>query len=156
MKLTPQEEYGLRCLLQVAREAPCPAVPPVPIERISEAEGLGYEHTAKMMRLLRRGGVVVSTRGARGGFHLARPAEKISLWDALRALDPPLYDDGFCDAFSGQQECCAHLSTPCSLKALWRFVGTTLQDGLSRITLADLLTGAMPEPSPPIPAGAAK
>ncbi|MCB9675771.1 MAG: Rrf2 family transcriptional regulator [Alphaproteobacteria bacterium] len=144
MKLTPQEEYGLRCLLQVARQAPCPAVPPVSIERIAELEGIGYEHAAKMMRLLRRGGVVVSTRGAKGGFHLARPADRISVWDALVALDPPLYGEGFCDAFTGQQESCAHANTACELRAVWRFVGSALEAGLSKLTLADLMRGGIP------------
>lgn len=141
MKLTPQEEYGLRCLLQVARNAPCPAVPPVPIEKISMAESLGYEHTAKMMRLLRRGGLVSSTRGARGGFHLARPPDQITVWEVLVAMDPPLYSESFCDAFSGQADNCAHATGACNLKALWQHIGNTLQDSLSTLTLADLLGG---------------
>ncbi|MEZ4317865.1 MAG: Rrf2 family transcriptional regulator [Myxococcota bacterium] len=144
MKLTPQEEYGIRCLLQVAQTAPCPAVPPVSIETIADREGLGYEHAAKMMRLLRVGGVVVSTRGAHGGFHLARPADRISLWDVLVALDPPLYGEGFCEAFAGQQEACAHSTSACNLKLLWQFVGSTLQEGLTGFTLADLMAGRSP------------
>jgi Rrf2 family protein len=156
MKLSPQEEYGLRCLMQVARHAPCPAVPPVPIDRIAEQEGLGYEHTAKMMRLLKRGGLVTSTRGARGGFHLARPADRIAIWDVLVALDPPLYTEHFCDAFSGQNPECAHASSSCTLRSLWKVVGSTLQQGLQSYTLADLLAGDLPQvPAVPV-SGAAK
>ena len=156
MKLTPQEEYGLRCLVQVARQAPCPAVPPVPIDKIAELEGLGYEHAAKMMRLLKRGGLVTSTRGARGGFHLARPADRIAIWDVLVALDPPLYTEHFCDAFAGQHEECAHATSSCNLRSLWKVVGDTLQQGLQSYTLADLLTGGLPEAAMPQMPGAAK
>ncbi len=156
MKLSPQEEYGLRCLLQVAQTAPCPAVPPLPIDQIAEREGLGYEHAAKMMRLLKRGGLVTSTRGARGGFHLARPADRISVWDVLVALDPPLYTDHFCDAFAGQLDECAHASSSCNLRSLWKVVGSTLQQGLQSYTLADLLAGDVPDVPPMQASGAAK
>lgn len=151
MRLTPQEEYGLRCLLQVARLAPDEASPPVSIERIADAEGLGYEHAAKIMRLLRRGELVESTRGVHGGYHLARPAERIAVWDALVALDNPLYEGGFCDAFAGQQSSCAHATASCTLKALWQHVGSTLERGLSQISLADLLNGRAPGVARPEP-----
>lgn len=148
MRLTPQEEYGLRCLLQVARLAPDPSTPPVSIERIAEAEGLGYEHTAKIMRLLRRGELVESTRGAHGGYHLTRPPTQIAVWDALVALDPPLYDPSFCGGFAGQLPACSHAGGSCNLRRLWGFVGDTLQQGLSRVSLADLIDGRTPTARP--------
>lgn len=144
MRLTPQEEYGLRCALVVSREAPDDSHPPVSIERIAEAEGLGYEHAAKIMRLLRRGGVVTSTRGAHGGYHLARPPASISLWDALVSLDRPLVADDFCSAFAGQNDACAHATSSCQLRGLWGWVGHTLEAGLSKVTLEDLLAGRSP------------
>lgn len=144
MRLTPQEEYGLRCALVVSREAPDASHPPVSIERIAESEGLGYEHTAKIMRLLRRGGVVTSTRGAHGGYHLARPATAITLWDALVSLDRPLVGNDFCSAFTGRQDTCTHASTACQLRGVWGWVGHTLQEGLSQVTLDDLLAGRTP------------
>lgn len=144
MRMTPQEEYGLRCLIQVARHAPDADGPPVSIERIADAEGLGYEHAAKILRLLRRGDLVASTRGVHGGYHLARPAHAIPVWDALVALDNPLYDGSFCDAFAGQQPACTHATASCTLKALWRHVGASLEQSLSRITVADLMEGRAP------------
>ena len=151
MKLTPQEEFGLRCLLRVAQEAGCGGDDPLTIERIADAEGLGYEHTAKIMRLLRRGDLVVSTRGAKGGYRLSRPAEEIPVWDALVALDPPLVGSEFCDAFSGRLPNCANSTGRCSLRVLWSWVDHTLQEGLRAITVADLIHGRLP-----VTAGAAK
>ncbi len=76
MNLSSQEEYGLRCLLQVAAHG---APEPLSIAQIAVAEGISPEYTAKLMRLLRKGGLVDSTRGAGGGYRLARqPAERPS------------------------------------------------------------------------------
>ena len=83
MHLLAQEEYGLRCLLQVARHH---GSQPLTISEIAEAEGLSPEYTAKLMRALRKGGLVVSTRGAGGGYHLARPAAAITPWQVIQVL----------------------------------------------------------------------
>lgn len=144
MRMTPQEEYGLRCLLVVAREGRGSSTEPVSIERISKAEGLGYEHAAKIMRALRRGGLVESTRGAKGGFHLTRSADTITVWDALVVLDTPLVGHSFCASFKGQLDECAHASEHCTLMGLWSWVGDALQNGLQAVTLADLLAGRRP------------
>ena len=61
MQLSAKEEYGLRCLLQVARHE---GAEPLRIPEIAAREGLSPEYTAKLMRALRQGGLVVSTRGA--------------------------------------------------------------------------------------------
>ena len=96
------------------------------------------------MRLLRRGGVVTSTRGAHGGYHLARPPHTITVWEALVSLDRPLVGNDFCATFTGQHDACAHASSACQLRGLWGWVGRTLEEGLSRVTLADLLAGRSP------------
>ena len=69
MRLSAQEEYGLRCLLQVAKSA---TAGPIAINEIATREGISPEYAAKLMRALRRAGLVISTRGAAGGYHLAR------------------------------------------------------------------------------------
>ena len=63
MKLSSQEEYGLRCLLRVGRAAPGESLT---IAELSRAEGISEPNVAKMMRVLRRGGFVNSTRGQAG------------------------------------------------------------------------------------------
>jgi Rrf2 family protein len=141
MKLTSQEEYGLRCLIQVARRQ---GAGPVPIRAISEAEGLSQEYVAKLLRVLRKGDLLVSVRGATGGYLLAMPVEDISVWTALQALDSPLYTPEFCTGHAGKREQCVHSGTGCSIRVLWQWVDTALQRALERVTLADLLGGASP------------
>jgi len=134
MHLSSQEEYGLRCLLQLARHE---GEAPLRIQDISEAEGLSAEYVAKLMRILRQGDLVSSTRGASGGYRLARRPEEISLWEAISVLGGPLFPDGFCESHPGALRDCVH-STGCSIRALWRSVSELLRHALSGVTVKDL------------------
>ncbi|MFN2425933.1 MAG: Rrf2 family transcriptional regulator [Candidatus Binatia bacterium] len=134
MHITAQEEYGLRCLLRVAKHE---SGDPMRTQEVAVAEGLSLEYAAKLMRTLKKAGFVASTRGSAGGYLLARPAPDVSVWQVLEALGGPLYEDKFCDAHTGSQRDCTH-STDCSIRALWRNVNGILKTALSAITLADL------------------
>lgn len=134
MNITAQEEYGLRCLLRVAMHE---SGDPMRTQEVATAEGLSLEYAAKLMRILKNGGFVASTRGSAGGYLLARPAGEISVWQVLEELGGPLYEEKFCDAHAGSQLSCMH-STDCSIRALWRNVNGILKTALSAITLADL------------------
>jgi Rrf2 family protein len=134
MQLLASEEYGLRCLLQVSRNA---SGAPVSISEIADAEGLSPQYTAKLMRELRLGGLVESVRGAEGGYRLARPAAEISVWSALQVLGGAFFSEAFCECHGGQQRQCVR-SSDCSLRALWRAVQAALSETLDGIHLADL------------------
>ena len=134
MHITAQEEYGLRCLLRVAKHE---SGEPVRTQDVAISEGLSLEYAAKLMRMLKKGGFVDSTRGSAGGYLLARPAGDITVWQVLEALGGPLYEEKFCDAHTGSQRDCTH-STDCSIRALWRNMNGILKTALSAISLADL------------------
>ena len=87
MKLSAQEEYGLRCLLQVARRFPGGSAT---IPEIAEAEGLSPHNAARYLATLRRSGLVDSERGQRGGYSLARPPSLITVAEAVASLGRPL------------------------------------------------------------------
>ena len=134
MQILAIEEYGLRCLLQVAFHDPSQ---PMTAQEIARAEGLGPEYVAKIMRTLRMRGLVVSTRGAAGGYHLARPADQIGVWEAIEALGGEFFPEGFCDCHPGRRRECVHASD-CSIRAVWRRVEDTLKAALNAISLKDL------------------
>lgn len=137
MHLLAQEEYGLRCLLQVAQHR---RPDPLTIPEIAEREGLSPEYTAKLMRALRQGGLVTSTRGPGGGYRLARQPQDVTAWQVIEVLGGSFFPDGFCDSHPGVLRDCVH--TPnCSIRSLWRTLESTLRDVLERITLADLQRG---------------
>lgn len=134
MQLLAQEEYGLRCLLALARHA---GPEPHTIHEVARAEGLSADYAAKLLRELRRGGLVESTRGAAGGYRLARPAAEISVWDAIQVLGGALFPEAFCACHPGQRRDCVH-QADCSIRSLWRLVDHTVRELLSGISLADL------------------
>lgn len=137
MQLLAQEEYGLRCLLQVAAHQ---GAGPLTIPEIAEAEGLSAEYTGKLMRALRQGGLVQSTRGPGGGYRLVRPAHEITPWDVIQALGGPFFKDDFCDSHPGQLRDCIH-SMDCSVRVLWRRVEGAVRSVLESVSLADLTRG---------------
>ena len=132
MRLTAQEEYGLRCLLRVGRGGT------VTIGELSRGEGITEPNVAKMMRLLRQAGFVQSTRGQAGGYALARPAAEILLSEVLSALGGRLYEPSFCDDHTGIERLCTHM-TDCSIRSVWRSVQRAVDEVLAKITLKDLL-----------------
>lgn len=107
------------------------------IPEISKAEGLSVPNVAKLMRLLRMGGLVASVRGQAGGYSLSRPAGQISVAQVIEVLGGQLFGPSFCDRHSGSQEVCMHF-TDCSLRALWNVIQKVLQEVLGRTTLQDL------------------
>jgi Rrf2 family protein len=134
MQLLAQEEYGLRCLIQVARQR---GPDPLTIPEIAEREGISPEYAAKLMRALRQSNFVLSTRGAGGGYRLARPATEITAWQVVQALGGSLFPAEFCDTHPGQLRDCVH-SSGCSLRGLWSTVESAIRNVLQNATLADL------------------
>jgi Rrf2 family protein len=137
VQLRASEEYGLRCLLQVARGY---GGAPVALSGIAAAEGLSLEYAAKLLRRLRLAGLVRSLRGARGGYELARAPEEISVWSALEALGGEFFAADFCACHAGARPRCVRASD-CSLRALWRRVQAALREALARVSVADLARG---------------
>jgi Rrf2 family protein len=135
MKLSSHEEYGLRCLLQVARQESGGSAT---IPEISRNEGISIAYVAKLMRILRQSGFVRAARGKVGGYTLAVPPEQICVGDALTSLGGRMYEDDFCERHSGTQHSCAH-STECSIRSLWRTVQSAVDGVLRATTLRDLL-----------------
>jgi Rrf2 family protein len=135
MKLSAQEEYGLRCLLHMARLETGQSLS---IPEISKAEGLSIPNVAKLMRLLRIGGLVVSVRGQSGGYTLARPSAEISVSSVLDVLGGRFFSLKFCERHAGREKVCTH-SGDCAMRVLWTTVQETLDGVLKRVTIRDLL-----------------
>lgn len=138
MKITSQEEYGLRCLLRLARGM---EVDSLTIPEIAHAEGLSAPYVAKLLAVLRQGGLIESQRGRSGGYHLTRKPAAIGLGEVLLALGEPLFDDpGYCQRHAGAvtDGNCVHQGD-CTLRALWQTLEQWMRKSLDQITLADLL-----------------
>jgi Rrf2 family protein len=137
MKITSQEEYGLRCLLRVAQAGDGNSVT---LPEVATAEGLSVPYAAKMLSGLRQAGLIESARGRAGGYRLARPAQDIGLGSLLLLLGEPLFDEpGYCERHAGSAAggACVHTGA-CSLRGLWHTLEQWLRAALDQITLADL------------------
>lgn len=135
MKMSAQEEYGLRCLLRLGQAGDGASLT---LAELSKGEGISLPNVAKMMRVLRRGGFVRSTRGKEGGYTLARRPDEIHVGEALALLGGRLYDSRFCDRHAGTSRLCTHTSD-CSIRSVWRTLQDAIDGVLARMTLKDLL-----------------
>ena len=108
------------------------------IPEISQAEGLSIPNVAKLLRLLRMGGMVQSERGQSGGYTLSRPPEEVPVLEVLDLLGGQFFSPQFCERHSGRQDVCAH-AVDCSLRVLWNTMQSSLRDVLGKTTLKDLL-----------------
>jgi Rrf2 family protein len=137
MKITAQDEYGLRILVRIAK---CKGNSGLSIPQLSELEGLSQPNVSKLTRILRIEGLVNSTKGHVGGYVLARPADTVSVNDILKALSGRLFDQEFCVNHSGKMKICSN-SVDCSIRSLWTIVQSAIDNLLDKITLADLSNG---------------
>src|SRR3954447_10275955 len=104
MKISAQEEYGLRCLVQLATLG---AGESLTLPQIATREGISTANAGKLMWLLNKAGFVQSTRGTKGGYYLARPAEDIHLNEIIKVLDNEVVST-HCGSYTGVKDECVH------------------------------------------------
>jgi len=136
MKITAQEEYGLRLLIRIAS---CRDTDGMSIPQLSEAEGISAHYVAKLTRILRLGGFINSTPGYKGGYVLSRPSGEVNINQVLKALGGSLYDQEFCGSHAGAVKLCTH-SVDCSSRSLWQMIQFTVDQLLDKVTLHDLVS----------------
>ncbi|HMC87517.1 MAG TPA: Rrf2 family transcriptional regulator [Chitinophagaceae bacterium] len=134
MKITAQEEYGLRILIRIAG---CKDNTGLSIPQLSETEGLSSHYVAKLTRVLRMGGFINSTPGLKGGYVLAKPAKEIGIKQVLKVLGGVLFDQDFCGQHAGSLKLCTN-SVDCSARSLWQMIQFTVDQLLDKITLHEL------------------
>lgn len=135
MKISAQEEYGMRCLLRIG-SSDLPEGLTIP--DISRLEGLSAANVAKLLRILRLGGFIESARGRSGGYKLAKPTDQIVIGEVLAVLGGRIYNQTFCDSHTGMNSVCNHI-IDCSMRSLWRSIQTAVDTVLSKVTVKDML-----------------
>ncbi len=134
MKISAQEEYGLRCLLQLATLAESESLT---LPQIATREGISVANAGKLMWLLSKAGFVSSTRGTKGGYTLARPAEEIRLSEVIKVLDKDVLSK-HCESYTGVLDSCIHKGD-CGIRPVIVGLHEIVQEALSKITLAQLV-----------------
>lgn len=140
MKISALEEYGLRCLLQLAQDGAVPgAGTSLSARQIAEREALTLDYAGQILGALRRAGLVTSLRGVHGGFRLARPATEITVGQVFRALGGALADD-ICEQYTGTRDVCTHASG-CHVAPVWAELARRIYGFLDGVTVADIAAG---------------
>lgn len=134
MKVSAKAEYA--CLAVLALASQGPNAPPLRIRDISEAHGIPERYLVQILLHLKGAGLVVSTRGASGGYRLARLPESISIREILRAVDGP--DDAAREPASSDPRAAQILGL------LWEQVREAERAVLDQTTVAALVAQATP------------
>ena len=134
MKISAQEEYGLRCLVQLAN---LQGGESLTLPQIAEREGISTANAGKLMWLLNKAGFVQSTRGTKGGYFLSRPAADIRLSEIIKVLDEDVLDK-HCGSYTGVMDECVH-NVDCGIRPVIVGLHEIVENALSQITLAQLV-----------------
>jgi len=135
MKISAQEEYGLRCLLQLARADSHGES--LTLGQIAELEGISVANAGKLMWILNKAGLVQSQRGIKGGYRLARPAANIRLNQVISVLDSESVET-HCKSYAGVLDSCVHTGD-CGIRPVIVELHQIVNQALSEITLSQLL-----------------
>ncbi len=134
MKLSTKGRYGLRALIDLAVNSSDEAVS---IQSIAARQNISDSYLEQLMRLLRRAGLVMSVRGASGGYRLAKEAGEISVGDILRALEGSL-DAVQCPGISEDNQSCEG-ADGCVTKFVWQRINDSITDAVDTIMLDELI-----------------
>lgn len=132
MKLSTRGHYGLLAMVELARHY---GDGPVSLTEIAQSGELPLPYLEQLFATLRQAGLVSGTRGARGGYRLARDPSQIRVGDVVRALEGPI---GPVDcAVEGDSADCCSRSTDCATREIWQRVHESILEVLDSTSLAD-------------------
>jgi Rrf2 family protein len=128
-------EYGVRLMVQLGRHY---GTGPASLAEIAAEEDLPRAYLEQLVVNLREAGLVTSTRGAHGGYELARPPATISMTEVLRALEGPIAPM-LCASEDPEHALVCDRTTRCTVNLLWVRVRDAVAGALDSMTLADLV-----------------
>jgi Rrf2 family protein len=137
MRITALEEYGLRCMVLLARQK---GDNPLTLPEFAAREGFSIPYAGKLLMILKNSGLVKAVRGRKGGYVLASDSKAITLKEIFRVLDKPVFSVGYCEKYTGEDGVCVH-SGDCAVKNIWQTFDEFIESFLERVTLADLASG---------------
>jgi Rrf2 family protein len=144
-------EYGVRLMVELGRQMP---EQPTSLKAIAEAERLPLAYLEQVVARLKRAGLVMSARGAHGGYWLARPAEQITMDEVVQALEGAIAPMECFLTETTERVLCSHQPMTagehqhCATKLLWMRVQGGIARSLQTTTLAELVEFSRRESAP--------
>ena len=137
MRISAKADYAVRASAELAAAS---GRDPVPAEALAKAQQVPHRFLEAILSDLRREGIVASRRGAGGGYVLARPADRVTVADVVRAVDGPLVFVR--DARPSDLE---YGGAAASLLHVWVALRVNVRSVLEQVSLADLAAGTVPD-----------
>jgi Rrf2 family transcriptional regulator, cysteine metabolism repressor len=148
MLFSTKAEYGVRLMIELGRQ---PGSTPISLNSVAEAENLPLSYLEHLVAKLRKAELVTSTRGAHGGYRLAKPAAEIKMDDVVQALEGQIAPmECFHESPEGRVLCSHEDNSAggCATKLLWTRVQNGVTKALAGTTLAELVEFSTPHPQP--------
>ena len=132
MKLSTKGRYGLKAIVDLATEYD--AGTRLSIAQLSERQGISYAYLEQLIAVLKKAGLVTASRGAQGGYTLARAPEAISVGEVLKALEG---STALVDCVGTEGSDCGNVCT-CAARPLWLKLQRRIDDVLDSTTIRDM------------------
>jgi Rrf2 family cysteine metabolism transcriptional repressor len=133
MRLSTKGRYGVLAMYELARRY---GEGPVSIKEIAEVQDFSNAYMEQLFASLKKAGLIMSMRGARGGYQLARKPEQITVGEIMDALEGPIE---LSDCVGGPQGYVCARSDVCVTRSLWKEVQDSIRAVIDHRTLEDLL-----------------
>ena len=137
MRISARADYAVRAALELAAAGDDTSLK---AEAIADAQGIPHKFLEGILGDLRRGGLVVSQRGGKGGYRLARPAESIAIAEVIRVADGPLVS-----VRGVRPPDLSYIGPAESLLPLWIAVRANVRKILGEVTLAHVAAAKLPD-----------
>jgi Rrf2 family protein len=136
VRISAKVDYAVRAVIELAAN---PDGPPVRAEQVATAQGIPLNFLENILGELRHAGIVRSQRGPEGGFRLAKPADRITIADIIRAVEGPL-----ATVRGGPPEESHYGGAATELPRVWIAVRKSLREVVENVTVADVAKGRLP------------
>lgn len=130
MKISTKGRYGLRILLDLALNADVER--PRLLRDIAESQGISEKYLSRLIIELRQADLVVSVRGARGGYRLAKDPSEITVLEVVEVMEGPV---GIVECVEPRKELLCSRSQLCAAREMWEGINAVLRDALSKVTI---------------------
>jgi Rrf2 family protein len=136
VQISARGEYAVRATLELAAAYPAT----VSAQALADAQELPRKFLEAILADLRRGGIIVSVRGAEGGYSLTRPPAETSVGAVLRTVDGPL-----AGVRGHRPEQTSYSGSAEHLPTLWVAVRAAVRNVVDEVKLADIIAGRLPD-----------
>lgn len=134
LKLSTKGRYGLRAFIDIAIFG---NEEPVPLTNVAKRQDISISYLEQLMAKLKKAGLIVSVRGANGGYEIAKDKGRISVGDVLRALEGDLAPVNCAAAHESGQTCAA--SGACLSKIVWIKINDSINNTVDSIYIDELV-----------------